>query len=249
MCVTRDIPGVAVLRFARPPVNLVDLQLAQEISAAVDHIARRPEVAAVVVHGDARIFSAGEETAELARWTAEQAQGAAADFQDALGALARLPQPTVAAISGYCLGAGLALALGADRRVIGDNVKLGLPQVGSGTIPLAGLARLRALVGPTAAKDLVFSGRFVDHEQALAMGLVDHVVAPDEVLSAALTWAQQFVGGPARALAAAKRVFEHTDTDTCARTEWAALFETEDLRVGTYSWLANGAGSVPARVR
>lgn len=238
-----DTPGIAVLRFARPPVNLVDLQLAQEIAAAVADVGQQPEVAAVVVHGDARIFCAGDETAELAGWTAEQAGAAAADFQHAVAALARLPQPTVAAISGYCLGTGLALALGADRRIIGDNVKLGLPQIGSGLIPLAGLARLRALVGPQAAQDLVFTGRFVDHQEALAMGLVDAVVAPDAVFSAAMAWAQQFVGGPTRALAAAKRALADPDPDDCARNAWGALFDTEDVRVGMYSWLAHGPGS------
>ncbi|MFE3256324.1 enoyl-CoA hydratase-related protein [Nocardia sp. NPDC059229] len=232
---------VAVLRIARPPMNLIDLQVALEVAAAAEEIAADASIAAVVVYGDERVFSAGDELAELARLTPEQAQAMAGDFQSALGCLARLPQPTVAAISGYALGAGLELALAADRRIIGDNVKLGLPQIKAGLIPLAGIRRLSLLIGPSRAKDLVYSGRFVDPEEAAALGLVDEVVAPDDVFAAALRWAKQFTDGPRAALAAAKRVFEAgTHGHDRARREWADLFGTEDQQLGTCSYLVDG---------
>lgn len=242
--VDRAEPGIAVLRFARPPMNLIDLDAALELAAAAERIGADPQVRAVVVYGDERVFSAGDEVAELARLSTEQARAMAADLQGALGCLARLPQPTVAAISGYCLGAGLELALGADRRIIGDNVKLGLPQIHTGLIPLAGIRRLSLLIGPARAKDLVYTGRFVDPTEAAALGLVDEVVAPDDVYTAALAWARRFTTGPARALAAAKRVFEAgTHGHDRARGEWAELFETEDRSVGTRSYLAAGPGA------
>ncbi|MBL1079212.1 enoyl-CoA hydratase/isomerase family protein [Nocardia sp. 2] len=237
--------GIAVLRIARPPLNLIDLQTALEIAAAAERIGADPEVRAVVVYGDARVFSAGDEMAELAAWTPAQAEAVAKDFQSALGCLSRLPQPTVAAISGYALGAGLELALGADRRIIGDNVKLGLPQIKAGLIPVSGIRRLSLLIGPAKAKDLVYSGRFVDPKEAEAIGLVDEVVAPDDVFEAALRWARQFTDAPSRALAAAKKVFEAgTHGHDRARTEWAALFGTEDQQVGTRSYLVDGPGTV-----
>ncbi|WP_067692404.1 enoyl-CoA hydratase-related protein [Nocardia jejuensis] len=236
--------GVAVLRIARPPMNLIDLQVALEVAAAAREIAPDPAVAAVVVYGDERVFSAGDEMAELAGFTAGQAQAVAKDFQEALCCLAKVPQPTVAAISGYALGAGLELALGADRRIIGDNVKLGLPQIKAGLIPLAGIRRLSLLVGPAHAKDLVYSGRFVDAKEAAAIGLVDEVVAPDDVLESALRWAKQFTGAPRLALAAAKRVFEAgTHGHERARTEWSELFGTDDQQIGTRSYLADGPGT------
>ncbi|MBF6332930.1 enoyl-CoA hydratase-related protein [Nocardia transvalensis] len=242
--VDRVEAGIAVLRFARPPMNLIDLQVARELAEAAEGIGRDAEVGAVIVYGDERVFSAGDEVAELARVTPEQAQRMADDFQAALGCLARLPQPTVAAISGYALGAGLELALGADRRIIGDNVKLGLPQIRVGLIPLAGIRRLSLLVGPGRAKDLVYTGRFVDPDEAAAIGLADEVVAPDDVYTAALRWARQFTDGPARALAAAKRVFEAgPHGHDRARTEWAELFTTEDRSIGTRSYLADGPGA------
>ena len=244
--VTVDRPeaGIAVLRFARPPMNLIDLQVARELAAEAERIGADAEVRAVVVYGDERVFSAGDEMAELDRLTPEQAAARAADLQAALGCLARLPQPTVAAISGYALGAGLELALGADRRIIGDNVRLGLPQIHAGLIPLSGIRRLSLLIGPARAKDLVYTGRFVEPEDAAALGLVDEVVAPDDVYLAAMRWARRFVSGPARALAAAKAVFEAgTHGHDRARGEWAELFGTEDCGIGTGSYLVAGPGS------
>lgn len=238
------VDGVAVLRIARPPMNLIDLQVALEVAAAAEEIAADSGISAVVVYGDERVFSAGDEMAELARFTPEQAESVVKDLQSALSCLARVPQPTVAAISGYALGAGLELALGADRRIIGDNVKLGLPQIKAGLIPVAGIRRLSLLIGPSHAKDLVYSGRFVDAEEAAKIGLVDEVVAPDDVFQAALRWARQFTGAPSLALAAAKRVFEAgTHGHDRARIEWAGLFGTEDQQVGTRSYLADGPGT------
>lgn len=242
--VDRPEPGIAVLRFGRPPMNLIDPQVARELAAAAEAIGADAEVRALIVYGDERVFSAGDEMAELARLAPEQAAAMAPDLQAALGCLARVPQPTVAAIAGYALGAGLELALGADRRIIGDNVKLGLPQIKAGLIPLSGIRRLSLLIGPANAKDLVYTGRFVEPDEAAALGLVDEVVPPDDVYVAALRWARQFSHGPARALAAAKRVFEAgTHGHDRARTEWAELFTTEDRSIGTRSYLASGPGA------
>ncbi|WP_330249600.1 enoyl-CoA hydratase-related protein [Nocardia sp. NBC_00565] len=239
-----DTRGVAVLRIDRPPLNLVNAQLVREVAEAAAVVAADPRVAALVVYGDERVFCAGDDLAELSGLDQDQAGAMAADLQAALGCLAKVAQPTVAAISGYCLGGGLELALGADRRIIGDNVKLGLPQIKTGLIPLAGIRRLALLIGPGPAKDLVYTGRFVEAEEALALGLVDEVVPPDDVYNAALRWARQFTAGPTRALAAAKAVFEAGPHGLDrARTEWADLFATEDRRIGTESYLADGPGS------
>ncbi|MET8873163.1 enoyl-CoA hydratase-related protein [Nocardia sp. NPDC004604] len=248
--VTLELPedpalrGVAVLRIDRPPLNLLNAQVVREVAEAAAIVAAHPGVAALVVYGDERVFSAGDDLAELSGLTRDQADAMAADLQAALGCLATVPQPTVAAISGYCLGGGLELALAADRRIIGDNVKLGLPQIKAGLIPLAGIRRLSLLIGPGPAKDLVYTGRFVGPDEARTLGLVDEVVAPDDVYTAAMRWAQQFTDGPARALAAAKSVFEAGPHGLDrARSEWTALFATEDRRIGTESYLADGPGS------
>ena len=172
-----------------------------------------------------------------------------ADLQSAIGSISEIPKPTVAAITGYALGGGLELALGADRRIIGDNVKLGTPEIKLGIIPGGGgTQRLARLVGPSKAKDIVFSGRFVGPDEALTIGLVDEVVAPDEVYNAARTWAAQFTGAASRALAAAKAAIDQgleTDLDTGLKIEqhvFASLFATADRTIGMESFIANGPG-------
>ncbi len=199
-------PGIATIVLSRPPSNTLTRQACREIVAVCAEVARRDEIAAVILFGGHEIFSAGDDLAELRTLSPAEADGAARLRQDAADAVAAIPKPTVAAITGYALGTGMSLALAADRRVSGDNAKMGFPEILAGLIPGGGaLARLPALVGVSRSKDLAFSGRFVDARQALAIGLLDEMVAPDHVYDAAADWAQRFVGMSAQAIAATKR--------------------------------------------
>ena len=102
------------------------------------------------------------------------------------GALAAVPRATVAAVNGYALGGGLELALACDLRVCAENARFGLPEVLLGVIPGGGgTQRLPRLIGSGRAKELVLTGRQVRADEALAIGLVNRVVAPDEVLPTA----------------------------------------------------------------
>jgi len=170
-------------------------------------------------------------------------------LQSSFTAVARIPKPVVAAVTGYALGGGCELALCADFRVAGDNAKLGQPEILLGVIPGAGgTQRLPRLVGPSRAKDIIFSGRFVAADEALRIGLVDQVVPADEVYGAARTMAARFVGGPALALRAAKEAVDRgleTDIDNgleLERLQFAGLFATEDRRTGMESFVADGPG-------
>lgn len=197
--------GLAMLLLARPPSNAMTRQVYREIVAAAAELGRRDDVAAVILFGGHEIFSAGDDMPELRTLNGAEAETAARVRQEAIDAVAAIPKPTVAAITGYALGAGLTLALAADWRVSGDNVKFGVPEIQAGLIPGDGaIARLTQAAGPSRAKELVFSGRFFDAEEALALGLIDEMVAPDDVYDAAAAWARRFLDGPSDALAAAK---------------------------------------------
>ena len=200
-----DSAGVATLVLSRPPTNAMTRQFYREIAAAAAELAPRDDVAAVVLFGGHEIFSAGDDIPELRTLTAPEADTAARVRREAVDAVAAIPKPTVAAITGYALGAGLTLALAADWRVSGDNVKFGATEILAGLIPDGGgMARLTHATGASKAKELVFSGRFFDAEEALALGLIDEMVAPDHVYDAAVAWAERFLDGPQHALAAAK---------------------------------------------
>jgi enoyl-CoA hydratase len=197
--------GLAMLLLSRPPTNAMTRQVYREIAAAAAELGERDDVAAVILFGGHDIFSAGDDMPELGTLTPEEAGVAAGVCKEAIDAVAAIPKPTVAAITGYALGAGLTLALAADWRVSGDNVKFGATEILAGLVPAGGgMARLAQVAGVSRAKELVFSGRFFGAEEALALGLIDEMVAPDNVYDVAAAWARRFLGGPANALAAAK---------------------------------------------
>lgn len=203
--VSDEHPGIATLVLFRSPANALTRQVYREIAAAAEDVGERDDIAAVMVFGGHGIFSAGDDMPELRRLQPDELDTVARVCRDAVDALAAIPKPTVAAITGYALGSGLTLALAADWRVSGDNVKFGATEILAGLIPGGGgTARLARAIGVSNAKDLVFSGRFVGAKEALAVGLTDEMVAPDHVYDAALAWALRFVDQPPQALAAAK---------------------------------------------
>jgi enoyl-CoA hydratase len=230
-------------------MNALNRQVQQEIRASAAEAAERADVRAVVVYGGPKVLAAGADIKEMAGLDYADMMTRARAISSALTAVAEIPKPTVAAITGYALGGGFELALACDRRVAGDNAKVGQPEILLGIIPGAGgTQRLARLVGPAKAKDVIYTGRFVDAQEALAIGMVDEVVAPDEVYRAARDWAERFATGPAQALAAAKKAIDgglDGDLRSGLNLEselFAALFATEDQRIGMDSFLANGPG-------
>jgi enoyl-CoA hydratase/carnithine racemase len=241
--------GVGTIRLDRPPMNAINDQLRTELAEAALAATARADVRAVVIYGGQKVFAAGADIKQMVTASYGEMVERAGALQSALELLARIPKPTVAAVTGYALGGGCELALTADFRVCGDNAKLGQPEILLGVIPGAGgTQRLARLIGPARTKDLVYSGRFVDAEEALRIGLVDKVVAPDDVYSAAVELASKYVEGPALALRAAKAAIDgglDVDLDSGLRLEtqlFTGLFATEDQTIGMQSFVENGPG-------
>jgi len=241
--------GVGTIRLDRPPMNALNVQVQEELREAARRAGECTDVHAVVLYGGEKVFAAGADVKEMADMSYVDMVERSGALQSAFTAVARIPKPVVAAVTGYALGGGCELALCADLRVCGDNAKLGQPEILLGVIPGAGgTQRLPRLVGPARAKELIFSGRFVGAEEALRIGLVDKVVPADDVYSAALDMVSQFVGGPALALRAAKEAVDRgleSDIDTgleLERLQFAGLFATEDRRTGMESFVADGPG-------
>ena len=198
-------PGVGTLVLSRPPTNAMTRQVYREMERAAAEVSDRDDIAAVVLFGGHEIFSAGDDVPQLRTLTTSEVESWVRVHRAAVDAVAAIPKPTVAAITGYALGAGLGLALAADWRVSGDNVRFGATEILAGLVPGGdGMARLARTVGASRAKELVYSGRFFDAEEALELGLIDEMVAPDGVYDAAAAWASRFVDGPRSAFAAAK---------------------------------------------
>jgi enoyl-CoA hydratase/carnithine racemase len=241
--------GVGTIRLDRPKMNALNVQVQEEIRSAALEATERDDVRAVVVYGGERVFAAGADIKEMADMSYTDMVKRSGALQSSLSAVARIPKPVVAAVTGYALGGGCELALCADVRFAGESAVLGQPEVLLGIIPGAGgTQRLTRLVGPSKAKDLVFTGRFVKADEALAIGLVDRVVPDDAVYDEALAWARQFAGAAAYALRAAKESIDRgaeVDLDTgleIERQQFAALFATEDRAIGMRSFIDNGPG-------
>jgi enoyl-CoA hydratase len=241
--------GIATIRLDRPPMNALNSQVTGEIADAAEQVSADPAVRSVILYGGEKVFAAGADVKEMAELDVMRIAGFGQRIQDAFDLVARIPKPVIAAITGYALGGGLEFALCADFRVAGERARLGQPEILLGVIPGAGgTQRLPRLVGPARAKDIVYSGRFVDAAEALRIGLVDQVVPDAGVYEAAAAMAARYTDGPALALRAAKQAIDgglEVDLDTgleIERLHFAALFATEDLRTGMRSFLENGPG-------
>ena len=241
--------AVATIRLNRPPMNALNAALQADLAAAVAQVRADDAVRAVVLYGGEKLFAAGADIKEMADASYAQTTQDSTRLQDALNAVAAIGKPVIAAVTGYALGGGLELALCADFRVLGERAKVGQPEILLGLIPGAGgTQRLPRLVGPAKAKDMIFTGRFVDATEALAIGLADKVVPDDQVYQVALEMAAGYATGPAVAIAAAKQAVDvGLDTDLATglefeRVSFAGLFATDDARTGMRSFLENGPG-------
>jgi len=242
--------AIATIRLDRPPMNALSAAVQDELADAARQVSADPAVAAVVLYGGPKMFAAGADVKEMSELSYVQMSATGSRrLQDTFTAVARIGKPVIAAVTGYALGGGLELALCADFRVLAQGAKVGQPEILLGIIPGAGgTQRLPRLIGPARAKDLIYTGRFMDSAEALSIGLADKVVPDDQAYQAALELAARYAGGPALALRAAKEAIDRgleTDLDTgleIERLNFAALFATEDARTGLRSFLENGPG-------
>jgi enoyl-CoA hydratase/carnithine racemase len=236
--------GIGTIRLDRPPMNALNHQVQEELRAAAHAAATDESVRAVIVYGGEKVFAAGADITEFTTMTYQAMSVRAAALSGAFDAIARIPKPTVAAITGYALGGGCELALACDWRVVAEDAKLGQPEIRLGLIPGAGgTQRLARLIGPARAKDLVFSGRMVDAGEAVRIGLADRVAPAPEVYTTAVALVRPYTTGPALALRAAKLAVDGgLDMDLASGLAWesqlfAGLFATDDQVEGTTAFV------------
>jgi enoyl-CoA hydratase/carnithine racemase len=243
-----DDDGVALVTLDRPPLNALSADLLAQLAKRAHAITADPMVKAVVITGNDHAFAAGADVTEFSP-TRESARIVSSAFRTAGDAIAAIPRPVIAAMRGYALGGGLELALACDLRVAADSARLGQPEILLGIIPGGGATqRLARLIGAPRAKELIWSGRQVRAEEALAIGLVDRVVAADEVLDDALRWARSFASGAVAAMGIAKPVVDTGLERPLAEgldleaEGFADSFVTNDAAAGIASYLEHGPG-------
>lgn len=237
--------GVAEIALDGGPLNLVNAQMLRALVRALADAAARPDVRCLILHGGtARAFCAGSDIHEL-----EHLRGDASErkilFEDmTLRRLARMPMPTIAALDGAALGGGLELALACDLRVCSSRVVLGLTECRLGGLAGNGAVRLARLVGPSRAKELLYTGATIGAEQALAWGLVNRVVADRSALAAARELAAAIASrGPLSNRLAKKLVDAAHDVAldaalTMSTVAQQEIFDSDDLHEGAAAFFA-----------
>jgi 3,2-trans-enoyl-CoA isomerase len=228
MLLTIDHGPVRELQLARPPVNALDPGLVQALRLAVAH-APDDGARALVISGRAGLFSAGLDVPALQALDRAAMRTFWRDFFDLLRTLAASPLPLCAAMAGHSPAGGMVIGLFCDRRIAAaGEYKLGLNEVQVGLpVPPVILAAHRLLIGPRESARLAVPGTMVGPDEALRIGLVDEVVAVEEVTPRARAWCEQLLGLPPLAMSATRRM---------ARAELVALFD--DLAAPDYEYMS-----------
>ncbi|CCQ98146.1 putative Methylglutaconyl-CoA hydratase [[Clostridium] ultunense Esp] len=236
---------IAVLTLNRPEVHhALNREILLELREAFNRLERKGSIRAAVITGSGSdSFSAGADLKERAAMTEEEVARFIPFIRDTFTLIERLPQPVIAAINGRALGGGMELALACDVRILSERAVMGLKETTLGIIPGAGgTQRLPRLIGIPKAKELILTGRTITASEALAIGLVNQVVPPEEVLSTALKWAEEISANGPIAVKQAKWAINHgmkTDLDTGLELETSAyrlLIPTNDRREGLHAF-------------
>ncbi|NND84092.1 MAG: enoyl-CoA hydratase/isomerase family protein, partial [Acidimicrobiia bacterium] len=229
-------------------VNALSDEFAAEILEAVERTTD-PAIRAVVMYGTPH-FAAGADIKGFGATQAEHSAGGDADIDpastlvEAIRLMETLAKPVIAAITGYALGGGLELAMGADFRFAGEGAKVGQPEILLGIIPGAGgTQRLTRLIGLQKSRELNYSGRHVPADEAMELGIVDAVFPDDEVLEAAIAKAKEYATGPTLAIGAAKRAITEgygrpiAEGMEIEREAFRSIFFTDDAKEGVAAFV------------
>jgi enoyl-CoA hydratase len=240
---------VGIVTLNRPKqLNALNDQLMDELGAALKAFDVDESIGCMIVTGSEKAFAAGADIGAMASYGfADVYRG---DYITRnWETIRQIRKPVIAAVSGFALGGGCELAMMCDFIIAADNAKFGQPEIKLGIIPGAGgTQRLSRLVGASRAKEIIFSGRFVDAQQALAIGLADKVVPAADVYTASREWASTFVGAASYAVRAAKEAIDRgleVDLESGLEIErllFASLFATKDREIGMSSFVEQGPG-------
>lgn len=237
--------GVVRLVLDRPPLNVLDAPTLEALTAALDRAARDPATRVVLLSARGRAFCAG---VDVAAHAPERAPDMIRTFGRAIRALLRQQVPVVAAVGGAALGGGCELVLACDVVLASEGARFGQPEVRVGALPPAAAALLPRRVGPSAAMDLVLSGRTIDADEGLRLGLVNRVVPDEELHEAAGAYAADLASLSRPVLALARRAVREGASgpvgaalDRADRLYVEELLELEDAAEGISAFLEKRA--------
>lgn len=232
---------VGLLRLNRPEVlNALNMALMDELVQALEALDKDPEVRVIVLTGGDRAFAAGADISEMAGATPLVLMRR--DHLSKWDRIRKTKKPLIAAVSGFCLGGGLELAMSTDIIIASEDARLGQPEIRIGVMPGAGGTQmLTRLIGPQRAMEMVLTGRQVTAKEAYQLGLIARVVPPGTAVEAAMALAQEISAMPPLAVQLAKESVRKVATDgldyAFERKNFFFLFSTEDQKEGMAAFL------------
>ncbi len=237
--------NVAVVTINRPEVlNALNSQVISELDSVLSEIKSREDLHVVVITGAGRSFVAGADISEMSEYSASDAKNFSVRGNNVFMRLTRFNRPVIAAVNGFALGGGCELAMACDIRIASDKAKFGMPEVGLGIMPgFGGTQRLARIVGMSTATELVLTSRTIGAEEALQIGLVNHVYPAEEMLEKAMELAHQIAAKPQVAVRQAKqsiRLGMQMDVSSGVAFEAEAFglcFSTEDQKDAMHAFL------------
>ena len=236
---------VGIVTMNRPEaLNALDKQVLEDLNTVLDQVESDPDILVAIVTGAGRSFVAGADIGQMSNFTAVEGKAFGAYGNGVFLKLENLSKPTIAAVNGFALGGGCELAMACDIRLASEKAKFGQPEVGLGITPgFSGTQRLPRRVGVAKAKELIFSGKVISADEAKAIGLVNEVYAPEELLDAAVKMAQSFAVNAPIAVKYSKACIDRgmqMDIDDGIALEnelFAMCFATEDQKEGMGAFL------------
>jgi enoyl-CoA hydratase len=238
--------GIATITFNRPKaLNALNQALLEELSRGLDAIAADEDIRVLILTGAGeKAFVAGADITELATFTVLQAKVFSRAGHAILAKLQELPIAVIAAVNGFALGGGSEIALACDFIYAAENAKFGLPEITLGLIPgFGGTQRLPRLIGPSRAKELIFTGKMISAAEAAQIGLVNKVFPPAALMDEALKTARDIAAKGRVSLREAKQAVDrglNTDLSTGCSIEidaFALTLASADAREGTAAFL------------
>ncbi len=248
--------GITTITVNRPSkLNALNKVTIQELHAAFDIADKDTNTRAIIVTGSGeKAFVAGADISEFANFSIDQGKELAAKGQELLfDFVANLSTPVIAAINGFALGGGLELAMAAHFRLASNNAKMGLPEVSLGVIPgYGGTQRLSQLIGKGRAMEMIMTAGMIDANQALAYGLINHVVSQEELVPLTEKLASKVIRNSSVAIGAAIKAInagyeDGVDGFKTEISEFGKCFGTEDFKEGTTAFLEKRKADFPGK--